>query len=646
MLAAVRRGPSLGRALRAGAPRVPHSVRATAPLVTTNLQRPSSARLVTIVRSFHWTPSVRQSPAAAPAPESQARITEFNDLATKGLVNPNLVYAVTKGMKLSTMTDVQSLTIPEALNGGDVLAQAKTGTGKTLAFLLPVMQKVIENDPSLARKSFRQRSHARDIRAIIISPTRELAEQIAVEAKKVASQTGIVVQTAVGGTHKAEGLRRIRQYGCHVLVGTPGRLKDILSDQFSGVSAPKLGVFVLDEADRLLDDGFAPEIESIQDYLPDPAKQDRQTLMFSATVPKEVMGMVHRTMKPDYKFIKTVRGDEVPTHMRVRQRAVFIRGLENALPAVLELSKNSMEKSSQDGNARPFKAIVYFNSTAEVQLAYEAFLELLKDPMDRTSGNPFGRRAIFQMHSRLTQNQRTRESDSFRRCRTGILLSSDVTARGMDFPDVTHVIQIGSPRTREAYIHRLGRTARANKEGEGWLFLHDLEYNDVRSKLRDLPIEEDRSLQTADVDLSQPVDGLPDAAAQTIRQIRAAMKLVPYESKYSCYRAQLGSLTGVFDSKRDLVRALNNVAVNSWGLSEPPAISRALAQKLSLLRIPGLNVQEGISDATGRPLATERFSRRRSDPFGGRLGDFDGGENDFFARRGGSQRPARFAAAN
>lgn len=120
MLAAVRRGPSLGRALRAGAPRVPHSVRATAPLVTTNLQRPSSARLVTIVRSFHWTPSVRQSPAAAPAPESQARITEFNDLATKGLVNPNLVYAVTKGMKLSTMTDVQSLTIPEALNGGDV----------------------------------------------------------------------------------------------------------------------------------------------------------------------------------------------------------------------------------------------------------------------------------------------------------------------------------------------------------------------------------------------------------------------------------------------------------------------------------------------------------------------------------------------
>lgn len=122
MLAAVRRGPSLSRALRVGALGVPQSVRATSPLVTRNLQRPSSARLVTNARSFHWTSPVRQSSAAAAAPasEHQERITEFNDLATKGLVNPNLIYAVTKGMKLSTMTDVQSLTIPEVLNGGDV----------------------------------------------------------------------------------------------------------------------------------------------------------------------------------------------------------------------------------------------------------------------------------------------------------------------------------------------------------------------------------------------------------------------------------------------------------------------------------------------------------------------------------------------
>ena len=176
-----------------------------------------------------------------------------------------------------------------------------------------------------------------EIRALIISPTRELAEQIAVEAKKVAFGTGLSVQTAVGGTQKRAGLAKIQQEGCHLLIGTPGRLKDILSDPWTGVSAPKLNTLILDEADRLLDQGFAPDVEEIQSLLPDPTKVDRQTLMFSATVPREVMQMVRQTLKPDFKHVNTVREDEVPTHHRVPQKLVYTRGLENSLPALLEL---------------------------------------------------------------------------------------------------------------------------------------------------------------------------------------------------------------------------------------------------------------------------------------------------------------------
>src|SRR5699024_10117466 len=141
------------------------------------------------------------------------------------------------------------------------------------------------------------RTSASDIRAIIISPTRELAEQIAAEARKVAGSTGVIVQTAVGGTRKREGLRAIQERGCHILVGTPGRLHDIFSDPYSGVSAPKLSALVLDEADRLLDIGFYPVIQDIQSLLPNRNEVDRQTLMFSATLPQGVLSMVKDTMK-------------------------------------------------------------------------------------------------------------------------------------------------------------------------------------------------------------------------------------------------------------------------------------------------------------------------------------------------------------
>ncbi|KAL1961969.1 hypothetical protein VTN77DRAFT_704 [Rasamsonia byssochlamydoides] len=623
MLSAVRRGPALAQALRVCAPRSIQSVKATSLLA--RWQRPSASISSPLqVRAFHFSPPLRAAaqPVQEAAGGSEERITQFQELADKGLVSSRLIYPITNKMNLTTMTDVQSLTINETLKGIDVLAQAKTGTGKTIAFLLPVLQNILLQDPSLERRGGQElRTNAADIRAIIVSPTRELAEQIAVEAVKVASSTGVIIQTAVGGTRKKEGLRRIQENGCHVLVGTPGRLVDILSDPSTGVRAPKLSAFVLDEADRLLDQGFAPQIEEIQSYLPNRMKVDRQTLMFSATVPQEVMSMVRKTMKPDFKFVKTISENEVPTHLTVPQKAVFLRGLENALPAVLEIAKNYNRQCEQDPRLQPFKAIVYYNNTTSVQLAYEAFRELRTDPMDRRSDHPLGRTGVFRIHSRLTQDQRTRSAQAFRNANSGILFSSDVTARGMDFPDVTHVIQVGAPQTRESYIHRLGRTARANKKGEGWVLLVDGESGYFHSKVGNLPISEDAtSLQTAKVDMSRQNQELPPAAAETVSQVRAAMKLVPYESKQAAYMGQIGVLIPVFDTKRDAVRALNNLALHGWSMPEPPAINPEVANKLGLSNVPGVNIGESNwseSSFSSRGFSNDRrgFDRNSRDGF-------------------------------
>lgn len=508
------------------------------------------------------------------------------------------------------------------------LAQAKTGTGKTLAFLAPTLQNIL-NDPTIQKSSTRQRgrfAESTDIRAIIISPTRELAEQIAAEAIKVSANTGLVVQTAVGGTQKRAGLMRIQHNGCHLLVGTPGRLKDILSDPNSGVSAPRLNTLILDEADRLLDQGFSAEIQEIQALLPDPFKVNRQTLMFSATVPREVMQMVKRTMKPDFKFVKTVRDDETPTHLAVPQKLVFMRGYENALPAVLEVAKQYQDRKAQDPSLRPFRAIVYFNSTNEVQLGYKAFRNLRADPMDPRGGSPLGRTRILEIHSRLTQAQRTWNADTFRRCSDAILFSSDVTARGMDFPDVTHVIQIGIPRDRETYIHRLGRTARANKTGEGWMFLHNAEKRAFQSKLQDLPIIGDRlSTPTAVVDMSQPLDNsLPENVIAT--QIKDAFSQIPEADRTSTIRSLLGVFIPNFSDRRQVVEVLEDLAVNGYGLSELPGFSAVVLKNMGLSGVRGLKV------ATDRPRHVDGFGQR-----GGDRGSSRGFGDRSFGDRGSSR---------
>ncbi|KAF2659938.1 DEAD-domain-containing protein [Lophiostoma macrostomum CBS 122681] len=579
------------------------------------------------VAAFHRSAKWRQNAAVAEGSEqiyeaNDGPVTKFADLGKRGLVHPAVIRTITDKMNLETMTDVQTRTINEALSGVDVVAQAKTGTGKTLGFLIPIIQRIIATDPSLGDKprfDRRVRGKADDIRAIVISPTRELAEQIAVEAKKVTFGTGIKVQCAVGGTMKKQMLMQTQREGCHLLIGTPGRLNDILSDPYSGVKAPNLQALVMDEADRLLDDGFSKEIEDIKTHLPDPEVVDRQQMMFSATVSREVVELVRRTLRPGFHFAKCVNEEEEPTHARIPQKVVNLNGFENTTPALYELAVREMQKS-QSGESRPFKAIIYFNSTAEVRLAASVFYKL-SGGFKRDK--PLHGLTAFEIHSKLTQGQRTKASDSFRHAKAGVLFSSDVTARGMDFPNVTHVIQVGLPRDRDSYIHRLGRTGRAGKEGEGILMLSPLERNEVRKRLHHLPLKEDTTLATASVDMSAEQE-IPEHVSNILEEVVAIHKKMYPDELDAAFKGMFGSYQWYGD-KQGLLEAANRLAEFGWGMPQPPNPPSSLFNGGGGYRRGGGGGRSG------------GYGGDRSGGFGGgRSGGFGGGRPGGF---GGDRQP-------
>ncbi|KAH6633403.1 ATP-dependent RNA helicase mss116 mitochondrial precursor [Boeremia exigua] len=613
------------------------------PLTRTSVPlRTPSARIANAsIAGFHSSAKWQQVAQEVQAEEAIAEdgpATTFSELGSRGLVHPNLVRTITRSMKIENMTDVQQRTINEALSGVDIIAQAKTGTGKTLGFLVPVIQRIITRDPKLGEKTRGyKRAKADDIRAIVISPTRELAEQIAVEAKKITQDTGLIVQAAVGGTQKRMMLQKTQREGCHILVATPGRLLDILSDPYSGVKAPNLNALVMDEADRLLDDGFTKEIDEVRKHLPDPEEVERQNMMFSATVPRDVVELVRRTLRPGFHFAKCVDENEEPTHARIPQKQVMLAGFENIMPSLYELAVKSA-KAASAGEARPFKAIVYFNSTAEVTLAASVFYKLNGG---FKSKSPISSIRNFEIHAKLSQGQRTRAADDFRACKSGILFSSDVTARGMDFPNVSHVIQIGLPRDRESYIHRLGRTGRAGKEGEGWIFLTPFERQEVNRRLRGLPLTDaTSSLDTATIDMSQPAE-VPEEAGQILKDVTQAHQKVYPDQLEGAFRGLFGSFQWYGD-KQGLLEGANRLAEFGWGMESPP-------QPPASLFAGGGGRGRGRSGGYGGDRGGDRggFGQRsggfggrdggRSGGFGGRDGGRDGGRGGGFGGRDGGR---------
>ncbi|RDX77006.1 DEAD-box ATP-dependent RNA helicase 31, partial [Mucuna pruriens] len=453
-----------------------------------------------------------------------------------------------KGVKdagYEKMTIVQEATLPVILKGKDVLAKAKTGTGKTVAFLLPSIEVVAKTPPS-------DRDQRRPpILVLVICPTRELASQAATEATKLLKYHPMIgVQVVIGGTRLALEQKRMQANPCQILVATPGRLRDHIENT-AGFATRLMGVkvLVLDEADHLLDMGFRKDIEKIIAAVP----KQRQSLMFSATIPEEVRQVCHIALRRDHEFINTVQEGTEETHSQVRQTHL-VAPLDKHFSLLYVLLK---EHIADDVD---YKVLVFCTTAMVTRLVAELLGELNLN--------------VREIHSRKPQSYRTRVSEEFRKSKGLILVTSDVSARGVDYPDVTLVVQVGLPTDREQYIHRLGRTGRRGKEGQGILLLAPWE-DFFLSTVKDLPIEK------------APV---PSVDPDTKKKVEKAVSHVEMKNKEAAYQAWLGYYNSNKKVGRDKYRLveLANEFSRSMGLDNPPAIPKLVLGKMGLRNIPGL----------------------------------------------------------
>ncbi|KAF8648159.1 hypothetical protein HU200_065014 [Digitaria exilis] len=345
-------------------------------------------------------------------------------------------------------TPVQRYAMPIAMAGRDLMACAQTGSGKTAAFCLPVVSGLVAASAAGGyghrdRGSFERRAKPR---ALVLAPTRELAAQINEEAKKFAFQTGLRVVVAYGGTPMYDQLRDLER-GVDLLVATPGRLVDMV--ERSRISLEAIKYLVMDEADRMLDMGFEPQIRKIVDMMNMPKKSVRQTMLFSATFPSEIQRLASDFLH-NYIFI-TVGRIGSSTDL-IDQKIEFVNEGEKR-GFLLEL----LQKQPFGGtNSKQPLTLIFVETKREADtLRYWLY----------SKGFP-----TTAIHGDRTQQERENALRSFKSGATPIMVATDVASRGLDVPNVAHVINYDLPKSVEDYVHRIGRTGRAGKAGNATAF--------------------------------------------------------------------------------------------------------------------------------------------------------------------------------
>ncbi|WP_411678749.1 DEAD/DEAH box helicase [Clostridium thailandense] len=325
-------------------------------------------------------------------------------------------------------SNIQAEVIPVILEGFDVIGQAQTGTGKTLAFGAPVLSKFIGSDKKPT--------------SIILTPTRELAIQVNDELVRVSKHSRIKLLPVYGGQPIERQIKALRR-GIDMIVGTPGRVLDLIRRNVIDLSSIKF--LILDEADEMLNMGFIDDIESIIKECGD----DRQTLLFSATMPNEIKKLAKRYMKPDSKHISIVKNAMTVSTINQYYYEIKHKDRFESLCRILDVDE-------------PTTAIIFCKTKRGV--------DELVESMQARGYNVEG------MHGDMSQNQRMNTLRKFKEGNLEFLVATDVAARGIDVEDVTHVINYDLPQDTESYVHRIGRTGRANKEGIAYTLVTAREY--------------------------------------------------------------------------------------------------------------------------------------------------------------------------
>ena len=362
----------------------------------------------------------------------------FEDL---GLSQPVLQALDLKGY--NNPTPIQAQAIPPVLEGRDLMGIAQTGTGKTAAFMLPSIDRLREADKQTPFKSCRM---------LVLAPTRELAGQIAQNAKDYGALAGLKVHSIVGGTSVNKDRNKLHR-GTDILVATPGRLLDLIDQK--AFTLDKVEVLVLDEADQMLDLGFIHALRRISQLVP----EDRQTLFFSATMPKQIQELVGKYCRNPVKVSVT---PESTTAERIDQFLFMVQQDEKQTLLEMILS----ERHPVPGK---FERVLIFARTKHGCDRIVKKLSQVGIPANAIHGNK-------------SQPQRERALGEFRSAKTPILVATDVAARGIDIPGVSHVLNYELPNVPEQYVHRIGRTARAGRDGIAIAFCAE----DERDYLKDI----------------------------------------------------------------------------------------------------------------------------------------------------------------
>ncbi|HIE64476.1 MAG: DEAD/DEAH box helicase [Nitrospira sp.] len=340
--------------------------------------------------------------------------------------------------KYHTPTPIQEQSIPHLLEGRDLLGSAQTGTGKTAAFTLPLLQKLSKD----ARRPRRGTP-----RALILAPTRELAAQIGESIRTYGRFLRLRHTVVFGGVNQTPQVKALNR-GVDILVATPGRLLDLIQQGF--IHLNEVEVFILDEVDRMLDMGFIPDIKRVLAMIP----EKRQTLFFSATMAPRMLELAHTMVRNPIRV--TITPDK-PAVERINQKVLFV-GKNNKDALLVSLLK------THEIN----KAIVF---TQMKHVANRVVKKLSSAGINGTA-----------IHGNKSQAARTKALDDFKRGRSRVLVATDVAARGLDVDDITHVINYDLPVEAETYVHRIGRTARAGASGEAISFC----CAEDRANLRDI----------------------------------------------------------------------------------------------------------------------------------------------------------------
>jgi ATP-dependent RNA helicase RhlE len=386
--------------------------------------------------------------AVAPGtPRAQAaydpRTVSFESLA----LEPTLIDSIRQRGFLTT-TPIQSAVIPIIMDGDDLIGSAATGTGKTAAFLLPILNRLLKTRAAAPE----ERGYTR---VLILSPTRELAVQIEDDVQGFSYHTDLTSIAVYGGVPMDQQERALRS-GVDIVVATPGRLMDHMRN--GAVSFDKLDTLVLDEADRMMDMGFWPDVRRIVASLPDAAA--RQTLLFSATMPDDVMRLADEVVR-DAKYVQigsaggpaktiTHTAENVAASEKTEWLARFLRRTDGPVLVFVRT------KSGAERLARRLAA--------------------------------FGLKAAA-LHADRTQAQRTQAVNGFRGGRYHVLVATDVAARGLDIDGITHVVNYEVPSNRETYVHRVGRTGRADATGTALTLVAPEELRALHALQRSFGIE-------------------------------------------------------------------------------------------------------------------------------------------------------------